>query len=91
MADTSALDLVWHMADFYPAQQHTFAIALALDGRYCHRVFLQRIGRYADAASGVGFGLSHVLVDFLISAHASMGLAFAFGFGLADLPRSLVA
>jgi hypothetical protein len=91
MADTSALDLVWHMADFYPAQQHTFAIALALDGRYCHRVFLQRIGRYADAASGFGFGISIVVVDFFLRALARLGLAVAFGFGLADLPHSLLA
>jgi hypothetical protein len=52
---------------------------------------VQRIGRNADAASGVGFGLSLVLVDFLISAHASMGLAFAFGFGLVDLSCSFLA
>jgi hypothetical protein len=91
MADTSALDLVWHMADFYPAQQHTFAIALALDGRYCYRVAVQRIGWYPDAASGIGTGVSLVLVDFLLGTHARLGLAVAFGFGLADLPRSLVA
>ena len=30
-------------------------------------------------------------VDFLLCAHARMGLAVAFGFGLADLPRSLMA
>jgi hypothetical protein len=31
------------------------------------------------------------LVDFLFGTDASLGLAIAFGFGLADLPRSLMA
>jgi hypothetical protein len=64
---------------------------LALDGRYCYRVVVQRIGWYPDAASGVGIGFSLVLVDLLLGTHARLGLAVAFGFGLADLPRSLVA
>jgi hypothetical protein len=51
----------------------------------------QRIGRYAHAASGFGFGLSLVVVDFFLGAHARLGLAAAFGFGLADLPCALMA
>jgi hypothetical protein len=91
MANTSAVDLVWHMADFYPSKQHIVAITLALDGRHRHWVGVQRIGRYANAASGFGLGLSLVVVDFLLGAHARLGLAAAFGVGLADLPRSLMA
>ena len=91
MAHTSAIDLVGYMACFHAPHQHIVAITLALDGRHRHRFGVQRFGRDTHAASGFGLGLSLVVVDFFLSAHASLGLAAALGFGLADLPRSLMA
>ena len=91
MAHTSAIDLVGYMACFHAPHQHIVAITLALDGRHRHRFGVQRFGRDTHAASGFGFGISLVLVDFLLGAHSVLGLAVAFGFGLADLPRSLMA
>jgi len=91
MAGTSIVDLVRNVADFHLFKWHIFTITLALGGRHRYGFGVQCFGWNAHAASVVGFGLSLVLVDFLISSHASLGLAFAIGFGFDDLPCSLLA
>ena len=64
---------------------------MALDHSHGSRACLQRIGWYKDAASDVGIGLSIVFMVIFCLAHASLGLALSFAFGLADLSGSVLA